>query len=179
MARELLGRPREIMPVRGGGAPIKLNCSVEEIAFMAHADLNENLGMIRAMGMPKTIILVHGELNEMNRLKNKLIEYYWKALEEQCKRQGKPKPQVAPFHIEGPGNLSIVHKKFREDRRVALRGMLADGAIAALAATRTRADAEDDGSSPKRRRVAGAAGLALIAGIEGCIVSRTRGATSR
>jgi len=80
MARELLGRPREIQAQRGG-APIKLSCSVEEIPFMAHADFNENWGLIQAMGMPKTVVLVHGEVNEMTRLQDQLRGYYRSALE--------------------------------------------------------------------------------------------------
>jgi len=69
LARELLSRPRDFASLRDGH-PIKLSCTVEEITFMAHADYNENWSMVERLGMPQTIVLVHGELNEMTRLRD-------------------------------------------------------------------------------------------------------------
>ncbi|EAN31305.1 Beta-Casp domain protein [Theileria parva strain Muguga] len=56
-----------------GTKVIKPRCSVEQISFSAHADYNQTKGFIKKLSVPN-VILVHGERNEMKRMKDKLEE---------------------------------------------------------------------------------------------------------
>ncbi|KJP86741.1 hypothetical protein AK88_03654 [Plasmodium fragile] len=53
--------------------PVKRRCRFEEISFSAHSDFNQTKTFIEKLKCPN-VVLVHGDRNELNRLKNKLTE---------------------------------------------------------------------------------------------------------
>lgn len=69
LAKEILNEPKEIESMRGG--TLKLNMSVDYISFSAHADYTQNSQFIDEC-QPKNLFFVHGEMNEMMRLKNSI-----------------------------------------------------------------------------------------------------------
>ncbi|GAB68201.1 cleavage and polyadenylation specifity factor protein, partial [Plasmodium cynomolgi strain B] len=52
---------------------VKRRCRFEEISFSAHSDFNQTKTFIEKLKCPN-VVLVHGDRNELNRLKNKLTE---------------------------------------------------------------------------------------------------------
>lgn len=52
---------------------VKRKCRFEQISFSAHSDFNQTKTFIEKLKCPN-VVLVHGDKNELNRLKNKLIE---------------------------------------------------------------------------------------------------------
>ncbi|KAM0673989.1 endoribonuclease ysh1 [Gurleya vavrai] len=69
LAKEIMNEPDEIESIRGG--KLKLKCSIDFISFSAHVDYLQNSQFIEECN-PKFLFLVHGEMNEMHRLKNAL-----------------------------------------------------------------------------------------------------------
>ncbi|KAI4290924.1 cleavage and polyadenylation specificity factor subunit 3 [Pancytospora philotis] len=67
MAKEILSEPKEVESMRGG--MLRLNMTVEYISFSAHADYTQNSQFIDECA-PANLFFVHGEMNEMMRLKN-------------------------------------------------------------------------------------------------------------
>ncbi|XP_065870906.1 cleavage and polyadenylation specificity factor subunit 3-I isoform X1 [Euphorbia lathyris] len=70
LAKTIINEPKEVTLMNGLTAP--LNMQVHYISFSAHADYAQTSAFLREL-MPPNIILVHGEANEMGRLKQKLI----------------------------------------------------------------------------------------------------------
>ncbi|SBS86885.1 cleavage and polyadenylation specificity factor, putative [Plasmodium ovale curtisi] len=52
---------------------VKRKCRFEQISFSAHSDFNQTKTFIEKLKCPN-VVLVHGDRNELNRLKNKLVE---------------------------------------------------------------------------------------------------------
>ncbi|DAZ96045.1 TPA: hypothetical protein N0F65_000040 [Lagenidium giganteum] len=69
LAKKILSEPTEI--TCADGRVIPMNCTVEYISFSAHADFVGTSGFVEKL-MPPNIVLVHGEKNEMMRLKSAL-----------------------------------------------------------------------------------------------------------
>ncbi len=65
--------PEEITTMSGLKIPLKM--SVDYISFSAHTDYEQTSEFIRAL-KPPHIVLVHGEANEMSRLKTALLREY-------------------------------------------------------------------------------------------------------
>jgi cleavage and polyadenylation specificity factor subunit 3 len=84
MAKQIVNEPHEIPAVmtanRFGGrrndpdsqTMVPRRLSVEELSFAAHVDYIQNSGFIEEVGA-KVVILVHGEQNNMGRLKSALL----------------------------------------------------------------------------------------------------------
>ena len=70
LAKLILSDPQEITAMNGQKLP--LNLQVEYISFSAHTDYKQTSGFIRAL-KPPHVVLVHGEANEISRLKAALI----------------------------------------------------------------------------------------------------------
>lgn len=70
LAKTILNEPKEVTLMNGLTAP--LNMQVHYISFSAHADSAQTSAFLEEL-LPNNIILVHGEANEMGRLKQKLI----------------------------------------------------------------------------------------------------------
>ncbi|KAI4341990.1 hypothetical protein MLD38_026654 [Melastoma candidum] len=70
LAKTIINEPKEVTLMNGLTAP--LNMQVHYISFSAHADFAQTSGFLKEL-MPPNIILVHGEANEMERLRQKLV----------------------------------------------------------------------------------------------------------
>lgn len=77
LARDILSSPKDIMAKSGARLPLR--CQVDAISFSAHADFPQTSEFLDALDPPH-VVLVHGEANEMLRLK--------KALEQRGKVRG-------------------------------------------------------------------------------------------
>lgn len=69
LAKEILSEPKEVESIKGG--MLKLNMSIEYISFSAHVDYTQNIQFIDEC-QPRNLFFVHGEVNEMMRLKNSI-----------------------------------------------------------------------------------------------------------
>ncbi|KCZ77102.1 hypothetical protein H311_01891 [Anncaliia algerae PRA109] len=67
LAKEILSEPTHITTLAGLKVPLKM--SVSFISFSAHVDFLQNSSYISTV-QPDKLFLVHGEVNEMHRLKN-------------------------------------------------------------------------------------------------------------
>ncbi|KAJ6221594.1 hypothetical protein RDWZM_000139 [Blomia tropicalis] len=73
LAKQILTEPEEIVAL--SGQKLKRRCQVEYISFSAHADYRQTSEFVRAV-KPAHVMLVHGEANQMLRLKAALeLEY--------------------------------------------------------------------------------------------------------
>ncbi|XP_034489218.1 cleavage and polyadenylation specificity factor 73 [Drosophila innubila] len=73
LAKTILSEPEEITTISGQKLP--LNMSVDYISFSAHTDYQQTSEFIRLL-RPNHVVLVHGEQNEMSRLKLALQREY-------------------------------------------------------------------------------------------------------
>lgn len=69
LARDILSSPKDIMAKSGARLPLR--CQVDAISFSAHADFPQTSEFLDALDPPH-VVLVHGEANEMLRLKKRL-----------------------------------------------------------------------------------------------------------
>ena len=70
LAKEIMNQPKEVVTLEGRRQP--LNCLVDYVSFSAHVDFVQNRAFITRVD-PKHIILVHGQKDEMGRLKSALL----------------------------------------------------------------------------------------------------------
>ncbi|PWA14355.1 hypothetical protein CCH79_00018500 [Gambusia affinis] len=110
LAKHIMTEPEEITTMSGQKLPLKM--SVDYISFSAHTDYQQTSEFIRAL-KPPHVILVHGEQNEMARLKAALIREYEDNDE---------------VHIEvhNPRNTEAVTLTFRGEKLAKVMGALAD-----------------------------------------------------
>uniref|UniRef100_A0AAX7T8P9 Cleavage and polyadenylation specific factor 3 n=1 Tax=Astatotilapia calliptera TaxID=8154 RepID=A0AAX7T8P9_ASTCA len=110
LAKHIMTEPDEITTMSGQKLPLKM--SVDYISFSAHTDYQQTSEFIRAL-KPPHVILVHGEQNEMARLKAALIREYEDNDE---------------VHIEvhNPRNTEAVTLNFRGEKLAKVMGSLAD-----------------------------------------------------
>jgi cleavage and polyadenylation specificity factor subunit 3 len=78
LAKEIMNQPKEVVTLEGKRQP--LNCLVDYVSFSAHVDFVQNRSFITQVD-PKHIILVHGQKDEMGRLKSALLLQYRKLPE--------------------------------------------------------------------------------------------------
>ena len=71
LAREVLQNPPEVTTRSGLVVPLRM--SVDNVSFSAHADYAQTQEFVDTV-QPKNVILVHGEANEMGRLKQALTQ---------------------------------------------------------------------------------------------------------
>jgi cleavage and polyadenylation specificity factor subunit 3 len=109
LAKEIMSLPSEVVTLDGLKQP--LNASVTTCSFSAHVDFVMNRSFIQKV-RPNHILLVHGQKDEMGRLKNALMMQY----------KGKAK---APT-ISMPPNLQVVTLKFPFRRFAKVMGRLAE-----------------------------------------------------
>eukprot|EP00537_Pseudo-nitzschia_pungens_P018082 CAMPEP_0172406292 /NCGR_PEP_ID=MMETSP1061-20121228/70105_1 /TAXON_ID=37318 /ORGANISM="Pseudo-nitzschia pungens, Strain cf. pungens" /LENGTH=734 /DNA_ID=CAMNT_0013141821 /DNA_START=63 /DNA_END=2267 /DNA_ORIENTATION=- len=110
LAKEILNQPQEVVTLEGRRQP--LNCLVDYVSFAAHVDFVQNRGFITRVD-PKHIILVHGQKDEMGRLKSALLLQYRKL------------PENKRPTITMPPNLQTVSLKFARRRSAKVMGSLA------------------------------------------------------
>ena len=73
LAKEIMNAPKEVTTLEGRRQP--LNCLVDYVSFSAHVDFMQNRNFINQVD-PRHIILVHGQKDEMGRLKSSLMLQY-------------------------------------------------------------------------------------------------------
>lgn len=108
MARSILKEPDEIMSIAGQRIPLLM--SVEYISFSAHVDFTQNSKFIDEI-KAQHIVLVHGEQNNMHRLKAAL--------------QGRYSDRAEDIKIHTPRNCEPLHIKFRGERMARAIGSIA------------------------------------------------------
>ncbi|XP_052067677.1 cleavage and polyadenylation specificity factor subunit 3-like [Mytilus californianus] len=109
LAKHILSEPEDIVTMAGARLPLK--CSVDYISFSAHTDYQQTSEFIRIL-KPTHIVLVHGEQNEMSRLKAALVREYEDDTEYQ------------PF-VHNPRNTVSVELNFRGEKMAKVVGKLA------------------------------------------------------
>ena len=122
LAKHILSEPEEITTMAGNRLPLKLHVSY--ISFSAHTDYRQTSGFIRAL-KPPHVVLVHGEANEMGRLKAALMREYEAENEaaEKAIQEGKPAQKIT-FH--NPRNTVAVELFFRGEKMAKVIGSLAE-----------------------------------------------------
>lgn len=73
LAKEIMAQPKEVVTLEGRRQP--LNALVDYVSFSAHVDFVQNRSFITQVA-PKHIVLVHGQKDEMGRLKSALMLHY-------------------------------------------------------------------------------------------------------
>jgi len=111
LAKDIMNQPKEVVTMEGRRQP--LNCLVDYVSFSAHVDFVQNRNFITTVD-PPNIILVHGQKDEMGRLKKALMAQYTRL--PASKR---------PF-ISMPPNNQTVTLKFQRRRAAKVMGSLAD-----------------------------------------------------
>jgi cleavage and polyadenylation specificity factor subunit 3 len=92
------------------GTKLPLRLTVEYISFSAHVDYKENSDFIQDVGS-QNLVLVHGDANEMGRLRSAL--------------QSKYAEREIPLHIHTPRNCETVELHFRGEKTAKVIGELA------------------------------------------------------
>ncbi|XP_050506835.1 cleavage and polyadenylation specificity factor 73 [Diabrotica virgifera virgifera] len=109
LAKTILSEPEEITTMLGQKLPLKM--SVDYISFSAHTDYQQTSEFIRML-KPPHVVLVHGEQNEMNRLKAALQREY----------EDDPNTTI---NLYNPRNTHSVELYFRGEKTAKVMGQLA------------------------------------------------------
>ncbi|CAG9836752.1 unnamed protein product [Diabrotica balteata] len=109
LAKTILSEPEEIITMLGQKLPLKM--SVDYISFSAHTDYQQTSEFIRML-KPPHVVLVHGEQNEMNRLKAAL------------QREYEDDPNTV-INLYNPRNTHSVELYFRGEKTAKVMGQLA------------------------------------------------------
>ncbi|KAI5802667.1 beta-lactamase-like protein [Pyronema domesticum] len=124
MAKSIINEPTEIPAVmtanRYGGrrndpdsqVMVPRRMSIEELSFAGHVDFVQNSGFIEEVGA-KVVILVHGEQNNMGRLKSALLSKNYE------------KKEIDRFKIYNPKNCEELRIPFRGEKIAKVVGKLA------------------------------------------------------
>ncbi|XP_063907191.1 cleavage and polyadenylation specificity factor 73-like isoform X2 [Zophobas morio] len=108
-AKTILSEPEEITTMIGQKLPLKM--SVDYISFSAHTDYQQTSELIRIL-KPPHVVLVHGEQNEMSRLKAALQREY----------EDDPNTTI---YFHNPRNTHCVELYFRGEKTAKVMGSLA------------------------------------------------------
>ncbi|KAI9893301.1 MAG: endoribonuclease ysh1 [Vezdaea aestivalis] len=125
MAKQIMNEPKEIPAImnRGRGksslmgpggddkATVPFRCSVQEFSFAAHVDGVENREFIEEVAAP-VVILVHGEIHNMMRLKSKLLSLN--------------SDKIRKTKVFSPRNCEDLRIPFRKEKTAKVVGKLAD-----------------------------------------------------
>lgn len=107
LAKHIMSEPQEVTSLSGRSMPLKM--SVHYISFSAHSDFIQTAGFVDQL-QPPNIVLVHGDRNEMNRLRTALVDKY---AEKQIR-------------ILTPRNCQPVTLQFKTEKMCRVLGTLAD-----------------------------------------------------
>lgn len=109
LAKHILSEPEEITAMNGQKLPLKMQ--VDYISFSAHTDYKQTSGFIRQL-KPPHVVLVHGEANEMSRLKAALVREY-------------ESDSTHKLEVHNPRNTVSVQLYFRGEKLAKVMGSLA------------------------------------------------------
>ncbi|KAK6053670.1 RNA-metabolizing metallo-beta-lactamase, partial [Cooperia oncophora] len=108
LAKHILSEPEEIVAMNGDRLPMRLQ--VGYISFSAHTDFQQTLAFVKQL-KPPHMILVHGEMHEMSRLKAGIL----RSFEE----------ENLSIEIHNPRNTDTVRLQFQGVRKAKVVGALA------------------------------------------------------
>uniref|UniRef100_A0A7I4YP52 Beta-lactamase and RNA-metabolising metallo-beta-lactamase domain containing protein n=1 Tax=Haemonchus contortus TaxID=6289 RepID=A0A7I4YP52_HAECO len=108
LAKHILSEPEEIVAMNGDRLPMRLQ--VGYISFSAHTDFQQTLAFVKQL-KPPHMILVHGEMHEMSRLKAGIL----RSFEE----------ENMSIEIHNPRNTDTVRLQFQGVRKAKVVGALA------------------------------------------------------
>lgn len=111
LAKKVLSEPQHI--TRLDGRQVRRECSVDYITFAAHADFKETRNFV-ADTNPSHCVLVHGEKNNMSRLRGALDTIHNRS-------EGGRK-----LDLHSPGNCAAVKLKFQNAKTARAIGILKD-----------------------------------------------------
>lgn len=123
LAKTILTEPKEITALSGATLPLRM--SVEYISFSAHVDYVQNSEFIDLL-KPPHLVLVHGECNEMLRLKSALQQKYRisdKNLTPASYLIGTRTDSIVNIHT--PRNCEAVELGYRGEKVIKIVGGLA------------------------------------------------------
>lgn len=113
LAKTILSEPEEVTSMSGQKLP--LNMSVDYISFSAHTDYQQTSEFIRLL-KPQHVVLVHGEANEMSRLKSALQREY----------ENQPNANITFYN---PRNTHAVELYFKGEKTAKVMGSLASSKV--------------------------------------------------
>nr|ASF90235.1 hypothetical protein SPAR07089 [Bartheletia paradoxa] len=108
MARTIVNQPEEIERLQGGKIPLRM--TVDSISFSAHVDFAANAQFIHEV-KAQHLVLVHGEANNMGKLKKGLLH------------QAATRGEEIKIHM--PRNCEVLKLQFRGERMAKAIGTLA------------------------------------------------------
>ncbi len=121
LAKHVLSEPEDITTMAGQKLPMKL--SVDYISFSAHTDYQQTSEFIRIL-KPPHVVLVHGEANEMSRLKAALIREYEHDPDTQIKIYNPRNTQAVELYFKGEKTakvqFNIHHNYFFKKKKLTL-----------------------------------------------------------
>jgi len=106
LAKHIMSEPQTITTTSGLSLPLKM--SVNYISFSAHSDFLQTSEFIDTL-LPPNVVLVHGDANEMGRLKQSLVQKY----------------ENKNIQIFSPKNGQTVQLQFRAEKLAKTVGKLA------------------------------------------------------
>ena len=104
LAKHVLSEPSDITTMAGQKLPLKL--SVDYISFSAHTDYQQTSEFIRLL-KPPHVVLVHGEANEMSRLKAALIREYEHDTESKIQIYNPRNTASVDLHFKGEKTAKV------------------------------------------------------------------------
>ena len=107
LAKHIMSEPESITSSNGLSLP--LNMSVDYISFSAHSDFLQTSEFIDIL-LPPYVVLVHGDANEMSRLKQSLVQKY----------------ENKNIQVFSPKNGQTVQLQFRAEKMAKTLGKLAN-----------------------------------------------------
>ena len=113
LAKHILSEPKEVPLLSGQVVPLRM--SVRYVSFSAHADYIQTADFLSTL-QPPHVILVHGEANEMGRLKGAL--------------QRKFESERKEIQVFNPKNCQTVSIEMKKDKLIKAVGRLADECVA-------------------------------------------------
>uniref|UniRef100_A0A8R1E3E4 Cleavage and polyadenylation specificity factor subunit 3 n=1 Tax=Caenorhabditis japonica TaxID=281687 RepID=A0A8R1E3E4_CAEJA len=108
LAKHILSEPEEIVSLSGERLPMKMQ--VGYVSFSAHTDYHQTSNFVKAL-KPPHLVLVHGELHEMSRLKS--------SIERQFQDDN------IPIEVHNPRNTERLELQFRGEKTAKVVGSLA------------------------------------------------------
>uniref|UniRef100_A0A0N5AE44 Cleavage and polyadenylation specificity factor subunit 3 n=1 Tax=Syphacia muris TaxID=451379 RepID=A0A0N5AE44_9BILA len=106
-AKYILSDPEEIVAMNGQKLAMRLQ--VAYISFSAHTDYGQTSDFVHSL-RPQHLVLVHGEMNEMNRLKAAIIRQYEDNPDHQIEVHNPKNTEAIELHFRGEKTAKVVGK---------------------------------------------------------------------
>lgn len=120
LAKHIMSEPPDI--VAQSGVILPLHASVHYVSFSAHSDFVQTSGFLDLL-RPPYVVLVHGDQNEMKRLRDALTERY-AAPAPAPAPSASAQPPAQPVQVLTPKNAQAVQLSFRGEAQGKVVGRL-------------------------------------------------------